>query len=124
VQPVASIDENPEFLVETDLTEYEIVSLSAGLFVKAEGNSRMNHRATGTVIWENCESHTVPLSETYLAGIAPAPVASGISIFNAVQLLNLSEEELREVMGRAAMAAGEEIGETLREDIAEIRGGK
>jgi hypothetical protein len=124
VQPVNSIADEPEFLVETDLTDYTIVSLSEGLFVKAKGKSRMIHRATGAVVWENSESHTIPLSQTYLAGLAPAPVSSGVSIYNAVQLLNLSQEELRTVFSHAATEVGEEIGETLREDIADIRAGK
>lgn len=123
VQPVTSIADEPEFLVETDLTEYTIVSLSTGLFIKAEGNSRMIHRPTGAIVWENSESHTIPLSETYLAAFGSAPVASGVSIYNAVKLLSLSEEELRAVVAHAATNVGEEIGETLREDIAEIRSG-
>jgi hypothetical protein len=123
VQTVTSIAEEPEFLVETDLTDYSIVSLSAGLFIKAEAKSRMIHRPTGAVVWENSESHTIPLSETYLAALGSAPVASGVSIYNAVKLLSLSAEELRSVVSHAAENVGEEIGETLREDIAEIRTG-
>jgi hypothetical protein len=83
----------------------------------------MIHRPTGAIVWENSESHTIPLSETYLAPLGPAPVRSGVSIFNAVKLLSLSQEELRTVVARAAMNVGVEIGETLREDIAEIHGG-
>lgn len=124
VRPVASIADDPEFLVETELTDYTIVSLSEGLFVKAKGKSRMIRRATGSIVWENSESHTIPLSRTYLAGLAPAPVSSGVSIYNAVQLLNLSEEDLRTLFVRAAAEVGREIGETLREDIAEINSGK
>jgi hypothetical protein len=124
LRPVASVADDPEYLIETELTEYTLVSLSEGLFMRVKGKSRVIHRKTGAIVWENSESHTVPLSETYLAGLAPAPIASGVSIFNAVRLLTLTEQEIATVVNQAATQAGREIGETLREDVAGLHGGK
>jgi hypothetical protein len=124
VRPVASIADDPEFLIETELTDYKLVSVAEGLFARVRGKSRMIHRKSGAVVWDNAEAYNVPLSSTYLASLAPSAVASGISIYNAVQLLQLSEEEIRKVINEASMQVGREIGETLREDVAEINTGK
>jgi hypothetical protein len=121
IQPANDIAQNPDLIIETEVTDFRIVSSSAGLHVRVNGNSRIIDRATGEVVWENDESHTVPLSETYLAAIAPQPISSGISIFNSVKLLTLEESEIRAVVNSAAVDAGKEIGDMLREDVAELR---
>lgn len=120
LQPVASIADNPEVIVETELTQFNIVSGSYGVAIYVRGKSRVIERRTGIIVWEDSESHTIPLSETWLAGLGPQVVRSGASIFNAVQLLSLSEEEIRTVVNSGAVVAGREIGETLRDDISEM----
>jgi len=120
IRPVTDFSQNPDLIIETEVTDFKIVSSSAGLHVRVQGNSRIVERQSGEVIWENSESYTVPLSETYLAALAPQAISSGVSIFNAVKLLNLSEDEIRKVVNSAATDAGKEIGETLREDVAEV----
>jgi ABC-type uncharacterized transport system auxiliary subunit len=120
IQPVGDISQNPDLIIETEVTDFKIVSSSAGLHVRVRGNSRIIDRKTGEIIWENAESHTVPISETYLAAIAPQAISSGVSIFNSVKLLTLSEDQIRAVVNSAATDAGKEIGETLREDVAEM----
>lgn len=120
LKSVGEISDNPEVLVETELTDCKLVSASAGLVISVNGKSRLIDRRTGTVVWENSESHTVPVSQTYLAAIAPRAISSGFSIFNAVQLLTLTEDEIRAIVNMAAKDAGREIGETLREDVADL----
>jgi hypothetical protein len=120
ITPVDSMSASPDIIIETEVTSYRLVSSSIGLAVNVSGTSRLIDRRTGKLIWENDENHTVPLSETYLAAATPRPVSAGVSIFNAVRLLDLSEEEIREVVGKAAIEAGREIGESLREDYSEI----
>ncbi|MBS1911971.1 MAG: hypothetical protein JST22_08305 [Bacteroidetes bacterium] len=120
IRAVNDWTENPDLIIETTLTDCKLLSSSIGLAIKVRGDSRVIERGTGRLIWENSESHVVPLSETYLAGLAPRPVASGASIFNAIQLLNLSSEEIRKVVNSAATEAGREIGETLRQDVADL----
>ncbi len=122
MRPVESIANDPDFIVETELTECRIVSSSAGIALRVEGNSRVVDRRSGGIVWEDSESHTIPLSHTYLAAFGPKVVSSGMSIFNAVQLLNLSEEDIRSVVENASLDAGREIGETLREDVADMKG--
>lgn len=120
IRPVNDWTENPDLIIETTLTDCKLFSSSIGLAIKVRGESRMIERGTGRLIWENSESHVVPLSQTYLAGLAPRAISSGASIFNAIQLLNLSSDEIRKVVHGAANEAGREIGETLREDVADL----
>jgi len=120
LRPAESMAEDPDLIIETELTDYTLRSGASGLVVRVTGMSRIIDRRSGEIVWENSETQSIPLSETYLAGIAPQPAASGASIFNAVRLLSLSEEEMRKVMKGAAVDAGREIGETLREDIADM----
>jgi hypothetical protein len=120
LRPVSSIAENPTFIVETELTDYALVSTTLGMCVRVTGRSRMIDRASGGLVWENSETHTVPLTETYLAVAAPRVARSGVSIFNAFSLLALDDEELLRVINAGAAEAGREIGEELREDIADM----
>lgn len=120
IKAVGDIGENPELIIETTVTDCKLFSNSAGLWMRVSGESRMIDRATGQIVWENSETHTVPISETYLAAVAPRGIASGASIYNAVQFLSMSEEEIRKLLVGAAGEAGREIGETLREDVAEL----
>jgi len=120
LRAVESLDEDPELIVETDVKSYRIVSNSYGLAVSVEGNSRIIDRSTGIVVWENDETHVVPLSQTWIASAGGRIGSSAAGIFNAAKLFALSEEELREVLTQAGRVAGEEIGETLREDVAEL----
>jgi hypothetical protein len=123
MRPVGSIDENPAFIVEVDVEEYALVSGSFGMMVRVKGHTRIIDRASGGIVWEDSEAHDVPLSQTLLAGFGPRVVRSAASIYNVVQLLQLSDEELRRVVNEGAAEAGREIGEELREDAAEMRAG-
>lgn len=120
ITPVASMNDGPDLIIETELTEYKLISSATGVRVHVEGTSRVIDRKTGGIVWEDGESHTVPISNSWIASLGPSPVAAGASIANAIQLMNLPEEQIREVIGLAAAKAGREIGETLREDVAKL----
>jgi hypothetical protein len=121
LQPVASMADDPAFIVETSLSEYALVSTVLGVCIRVTGESRVIDRASGGIVWEDRETHTIPLSQTYVASAAPRIVRSGASIYNAVDLLTLTDEELQRLVSEAAREAGREIGEELREDIADLR---
>ncbi len=124
ITPVSSMSENPDLVIETELTEYKLVSSASGIHVHVKGNSRVIDQKSGGLVWEDSEDRSVPITSTWPAAIAPAPVAAGASIANAVQLMNLSEDQIREVISAAATRAGREIGETFREDVAKLHGGE
>lgn len=120
IRPVASMAENPDLIIETELTKYKLVSSASGVRVVVEGNSRVIDRKTGGIVWEDQERHSIPISNTWLASVAPGAVAAGASIANAFQLMNLPEEQIRQLVDQAATQAGREIGETLRKDVAKL----
>ena len=86
IRPVQGMADDPDIIIETELTDYKIVSGSLGLAVRVKGESRLIDRHSGQIIWENSESKTIPLSETYLAGVTPRPVRSGVSTQRRIRL--------------------------------------
>ena len=124
ITAVDDISQNPDFIIESEVTSYTFVSGSWGLSMKVEATSRMIDRKTGGIIWDDSESHTIPLSQTVLAALGGKAASSGASVYNAIELLSLDEDDIRRVVDRASEEAGREIGETLREDIADMHEGK
>lgn len=120
LRPVKEIADDPDLIVETELKEFKLVSSTAGIHAHVRAKSRIIDRRTGGLVWDNTESHNIALSNTIPGVFGPDVVRSGVGVFNAVQLLNLSEDEIRAVINGAALVAGREIGETLREDVAEL----
>ena len=120
ITPVESMSDDPDYIIETELQEFTISSSASGLQARVCARSRMIDRRTGGLVWDDSEAHTVDISQSFVAAFGPAPVSTGAGVFNAVKLLNMTEEEIREVMAMAGQLAGREIGETLREDVAEL----
>lgn len=104
-------------IVETEVREFSLNSRESGIYAKVSANMRMLSRATGKVIWEDCESVSVPLRAGVHGGFDPMGIAG---IINAAQLADLPEAEVSRALVYAAEDAGRELGETLREDIADL----
>ena len=115
---VETVDDNPQFIVETTLNECKLIVRKNGTFVNVNAKSVIIDRATGNVVWDNTEVRTIPINTNYTGSKETSSVEN--KIFNAIQLTSLSEEELNKAVGRAAEEAGYEMGKTLREDVAEI----
>ena len=122
VREVKSMADDPDFIVETELTEFKLISTKTGLKARVCAKSRVIDRRSGGIVWDNSEAHTITISNTFPAVFGPDAVQTGASVFNAVQLMNMDEEDIRKVINAAAAEAGREIGETLREDVAEMHG--
>lgn len=120
LRPVNSIADDPDLIIETELTDFKLVSGSAGIVARVRATSRIIDRRTGGLVWDNAESHNIALSNSLPGLLGPDVVRTGVGVFNAIQLLNLSEDEIRRVINGAAEIAGREIGETLREDVADL----
>lgn len=119
LHPVASLGDGPEYLVETELTEYRLISTAEGISAQVCGTSRIVHRASGAIVWEDSENRTVPLTVTTPSGDG-TEARSASSATNATLLLSLEENELRRIINDAALTVGREIGDTLRDDLAEL----
>ncbi|MBI3258510.1 MAG: hypothetical protein HYZ54_03380 [Ignavibacteriae bacterium] len=118
VRPVNSIQANPEFIVETLLEHYELSSTQFGVYANVEVTSRIIERSTGKKVWGNSESKTIELSNISPAGVF-SPISRSVSgIVNMVQILSMSDEEVKGVLLAAAAEAGRKMGETFREDIS------
>lgn len=121
LRPVHNIGDDPDLIVETELTDFKLVSGSSGIVARVKAKSRIIDRRSGGLVWDNSESHTINLSNTLPGLFGPDAVQTGVGVFNALQLVNMSDDEIRRVINSAAEVAGREIGETLREDVVEMR---
>lgn len=117
--PLRSLEQEPPFVVETVLEEYTLTSSAFGIRAHVAVRSRILHRPSAQVVWEKSEKTTIPLQRTTAAGFIPG-AATAASVFNAVRLLSLPTDELRRVLEYAAQRAGEELGESLRQDVAKL----
>ncbi len=119
VKPVNSLHGNPDFIAETLLERYELSSTQFNVYAKVTITSRIIERSTGKKIWENSESKTIELSSISPAGVS-SPIGRSVSgIVNMIQILSMTDEEVKGVLLAAAEEAGRKMGETFREDISE-----
>jgi hypothetical protein len=120
IRRVRSVDDDPDFIVETILDKYELHSSDYGITARVKGTTRVAERGTGKIIWEYDEAETITMSDTWFAGML-GPGATVVGAFNIARLLNLPDEELRAVLKAAAQEAGAKIAEEFREDYADAR---
>jgi hypothetical protein len=120
IRRAKSLEENPDFIVETVLDKYELHSSDYGINVKVEGTTRIAERGTGKVIWEYDDSKTISMSNTWYAGMLGAG-STVVGAFNIARLLDLPDSELRAVLKAAAEEAGAKIAEEFREDYSDAR---
>jgi len=119
-KPVANGSTESSLIVETEVTDYKLIASSSGTSVNVMAIARIIDRKSGEIIWENKESRTVELSDSQIATFAGGSVAIGASMANLAKLYALSETQMRDVIHAAARDAGKEIGNVLREDVADI----
>ncbi len=114
----ASSVNNTTFIVETQLKTYQLSSSATNVSAAVTGCSRIIDKKSGGVVWEDCETKNIPLHNVQvIGGDAAGAIAS---VANATELLAMSDEDLRRVINDAAQEAGSQIGETLREDVANM----
>lgn len=116
---VTSPTDAPAYIIEVTLEKYQIHSGDHGLYAHVKGEAKIYEAGTAKLLWETDESATVPLNRTgsYSGRRGIAETAAGI--FNASELVSMSDEELRDVLIRAAADVGRLIGDQLKEDIAD-----
>ena len=104
-------------IVETEVREFGLHSGQTGIYANVRANTRIVSRDNGKIIWEDCEEVSVPLR----SGVPGYYDPTGLSgIVNAAKLSSLSDEEISQTLVYAAEDAGRRLGETLREDIADL----
>ena len=120
IRRAKNLEENPDFIVETVLDNYELHISDYGINAVVKGTTRVAERGTGKLIWEYDESESISMGDTWFAGIL-GPGATVVGAFNIARLLNLPDAELRGVLKAAAEEAGAKIAEEFREDFSEAR---
>jgi hypothetical protein len=119
LSPVRSLEDEPPFVVETILEEYRLISSGFGINAKVRVRSRILHRPSAEVIWENSKEASIPLQKTTAAGLIPG-ASTVASALNAARLLSMKSHEIRQILEYAARQAGEKLGESLRKDVAKL----
>ncbi|MCS7176530.1 MAG: hypothetical protein NZ960_02725 [Candidatus Kapabacteria bacterium] len=113
LRPVRSQEDEPAFLVETILEEFTLESCNAGVRAQVQVRSRIIHRRTTRIVWENFERASAPLQHVTARG-------PGSGVLPAELLLSLQPEEIRHILAQAAQQAGQKLGEKLRKDVEKL----
>lgn len=120
IRRAKSVDDKPDFIVETILDKYELHTSDWGTSAEVQGTTRIAERGTGKIIWEYDECKTITMNDTWYAGML-GPGSTIMGAFNVARLLNLPDAELRAVLKRAAEEAGALIAEEFRDDYSKAR---
>jgi len=119
ITPVKALEEDPMFIMDTQLLKFYIESNSYGIYVKAHTKAILTDRNTARTVWENDETSSIPLYDVYIPSFGSQTIQTSKSVLNAIRLMNMTEEELRFAINAAAEEVGRMQSETLREDIAD-----
>ncbi|SRR5579883_684396 len=116
MRPVDESRTKADYIAETKLVSYSLTSGSTGISAHISALSRIIQRSTGEVVWSYGTTNDVPLITT----VPQAGQGMVLGAVNAGTLSQMTEEEIAEVFRHAAINIGATIGETLREDVAEL----
>jgi hypothetical protein len=110
---------NVDFLVENTLRKCDLNFSKNSVKIYVSSFTRIIDLATATVIWDNTESKSIPMSNIISIDKNQIKSQSEEYIFILQKLFSLSKEELNQKIGLAGGYVGKGMGETLRRDIAE-----
>ena len=119
ISPVKALNEDPKFIMETQLLKFYIESSSYGIYVKARTKAILTDRNTARTVWENDEESSVPLYDVYIPSFGYQTIETSKSVLNAIRLMSMTEDELRFTINATAEEVGRMQSETLRKDIAD-----
>ncbi len=119
IEPVSSLQDDPQFVVETTLEECKLVASASSVSVSVRAYARIIDRKSGNIVWDDDETQIIPIRQDY--SDTKDNSATLNKVFSAVQLASLSEKQIQHVVNVAAKGAGKEMGETLRKDVIDSR---
>jgi hypothetical protein len=109
------------YLFETDLIQYSFNCSSGGISVDAKVECRLIELPTGKIVWDDCESESVRLTQNVAGAIlSGTPVGAAVGVVHCAQLLDMPDDQLRRSLQGAAEEVARSIAETLREDVADL----
>ncbi len=115
---VESLNENPQYIAETRLERFRVVSNTSGIYVMIDTRVIISDRGTAKTVWENTECAKVPIGDVIYDFMCNKYIRTTKGVINAVRLLQMSEDEIRAAVNIAAGEAGKRQCDRLREDIA------
>jgi hypothetical protein len=115
---VESLDDNPQYIAETRLERFRIVSNTSGIYAMIDTRVIISERGTAKTVWENTECANVPIGDVIYDFTCNGYIRTAKGVINAVRLMQMSEEEIRAAINITAGEAGKRQCDQLREDIA------
>lgn len=115
INPVEKLSDKPDFICTIVLKDCKLLLNQNQVSIYVNATASLVDRATGEIAWKNYESRTISLSESYGEHISDSGLES---VFNALQLASLDENEINEIVDAAADDVGTYMAETLRNDVA------
>jgi len=116
INPVEKLSDKPDFICTITLKECKLLLNQNNVSIYVNAAASLVDRMTGQIAWENYESKTISLSDSYGEQIKDSGLESA---FNALQLAALDENEINEIVDAAADDVGNYMAETLRDDVAD-----
>jgi hypothetical protein len=118
INEVSSLEENPQYIVETRLEKFRLCSNSFGIFANVDCATIITDRNSAKIVWENSETSSVPINDVIITYGETPLIRTTLSIVNAARLMNMSDEEIISAISSSAKEAGKKQSDQLREDIA------
>ncbi|MCX6163765.1 MAG: hypothetical protein NTU73_02700 [Ignavibacteriae bacterium] len=115
---VENLDENPQYIAETRLERFRVVSNTSGIYATIDTRIILTDRGTAKTVWENTECANVPIGDVIYDFTCNRYIRTAKGVINAVRLMQMSEEEIRAAINVAASEAGKRQCDQMREDIA------
>jgi|WetSurMetagenome_2_1015567.scaffolds.fasta_scaffold123109_2 hypothetical protein len=115
---VDNLEDEPQFIVEAKLEKFCLSSNSTGIYASVNCDVIITERKSAKTVWENTEISTIPVNYIMISFYETTLIRTAKSIINAVRLMNMSEEEIRNAINNTAKEVGKIQSERLREDIA------
>jgi hypothetical protein len=116
--PVYDLEENPQYIAETRLERFRLVSNTSGIYAMIDTRIIITDRGTAKTVWENTECANVPIGDVIYDFTFNRYIRTAKGVLNAARLMSMSEEEIRAAINLAAGEAGKRQCDQLREDIA------
>jgi hypothetical protein len=119
-KPVRTLYDDTRYIVTTKLTDCAISSSPLGVYLTVEAVAEITDRLSGETVWENRESKEMPMQwSPGFYGLLENNTLGKIA--QAAELASVSEEQIAEAVRKAAESVGQDMSETLREDVREAR---
>jgi len=121
IDPVYKLNDRSNFIVTTILERFKMYSTSSGVFIQVSATIEIICRDDGVKIWDYDDTETVRIRrDNYLETTSQQVFLGEIS--QMIELATLSEEQIRSAIYAAAFQIGRNMSETLRKDIAKLKG--